>query len=95
MKFLAALIAVATAAKWDYDDYDAEYYADYVDDYKHEHGHDPHYYEPPHDEADYVVDPDHASGDVPSANYWEQVDDAHHHMFEDTFNQADYEMRIS
>ena len=37
MKFLAALVASAYAAKWEYDDYEAGYYADFVDDHDHDH----------------------------------------------------------
>ena len=58
MKFLAALVASAYAAKWEYDDYDAAYYADYVDDFTEEHDRHPHTYEPPHEDGDYFVDPD-------------------------------------
>ena len=99
IKFIPALCAVAFATKdYHYADYDGAWYDDYVDDYKYEHGHDPHYYENPVDDADYHDDHydeshDPHYGDVPTGDFWHQVDDFD--PWEEIWGQEEYEYRLA
>merc|ERR1719464_38768 len=99
IKFIPALVAVAAATKdYGYDSYDGAWYDSYVDEYKHDHGHDPHYYENPVDDAEFHDDhydeypEDSHYGDVPTGDFWHQVDDFD--AWNTIWDQESYEERL-
>ena len=91
MKLIPALVSVATAFNTDV--YDSEFYGDYIDHYRQDHGRDPHYYEPPHEEDSYHnhADDD-LHGNVPNGAFERAVD--HFDMWEEVWDQEEYEWRL-
>ena len=75
MKLIPALITYVSASKFSYENYDSAWYGDYVTEYKGEHGHDPSYTEPPHEEMVYYGNDEHHVpeehyGDVPHGDFY-------------------------